>query len=156
MFPSASTSLKCFGSPFSAPSLKASKRLSKSSASRLQTSSIILTNSSLLSVKVDVTISQRRSRLCRRGSLNVKERRQVAVVKVASNANNGDGASDSNRSFIERDANKSARVLQNQKPMRFGFIGWIRRISWIGKIGWTITLKLLLFFLPKNRNVNHL
>ena len=123
MFPSASTSLKCFGSPFSAPSLKASKRLSKSSASRLQTSSIILTNSSLLSVKVDVTISQRRSRLCRRGSLNVKERRQVAVVKVASNANNGDGASDSNRSFIERDANKSARVLQNQKPMRFGFIG---------------------------------
>ena len=123
MFPSASTSLKCFGSPFSAPSFKASKRLSKSSASRLQTSSIILTNSSLLSVKVDVTISQRRSRLCRRGSLNVKERRQVAVVKVASNANNGDGANDSNRSFIERDANKSARVLQNQKPMRFGFIG---------------------------------
>ena len=53
----------------------------------------------------------------------MKERRQVAVVKVASNANNGDGASDSNRSFIERDANKSARVLQNQKPMRFGFIG---------------------------------
>ena len=43
----------------------------------------------------------------------------------ASDVNNvaDGGTSDSHRSFIERDANKSARVLQNQKPLRFGFIG---------------------------------
>lgn len=54
--------------------------------------------------------------------------RHAAVINMASNAaagggDGGSGASDSHRSFIERDANKSARVLQNQKPLRFGFIG---------------------------------
>tara|TARA_B110000459_G_scaffold14553_1_gene14224 strand:+ start:4116 stop:5393 length:1278 start_codon:yes stop_codon:yes gene_type:complete len=56
----------------------------------------------------------------------VERRRQhVAVVNGASDVNNvtDGGTSDSHRSFIERDANKSARVLQNQKPLRFGFIG---------------------------------
>jgi|TARA_B110000483_G_scaffold64927_1_gene81024 pyrroline-5-carboxylate reductase len=56
----------------------------------------------------------------------VERRRQhIAVVNGASDVNNvtDGGASDSHRSFIERDANKSARVLQNQKPLRFGFIG---------------------------------
>jgi pyrroline-5-carboxylate reductase len=56
----------------------------------------------------------------------VERRRQhIAVVNGASDVNNvtDGGTSDSHRSFIERDANKSARVLQNQKPLRFGFIG---------------------------------
>lgn len=61
-----------------------------------------------------------------RHSPPVERRRQhIAVVNGASDANNvtDGGTSDSHRSFIERDANKSARVLQNQKPLRFGFIG---------------------------------
>ena len=59
----------------------------------------------------------------------MKERRQVAVVKVASNANNGDGASDSNRSFIERDANKSALCCKT-KSNAIGLSGagrWLKR-----------------------------
>ena len=61
-----------------------------------------------------------------RHSPPVERRRQhIAVVNGASDVNNvtDGGTSDSHRSFIERDANKSARVLQNQKPLRFGFIG---------------------------------
>ena len=61
-----------------------------------------------------------------RHSPRVERRRQhIAVVNGASDVNNvtDGGTSDSHRSFIERDANKSARVLQNQKPLRFGFIG---------------------------------
>ena len=54
-----------------------------------------------------------------------RRRQHIAVVNGASDVNNvtDGGTSDSHRSFIERDANKSARVLQNQKPLRFGFIG---------------------------------
>ena len=62
----------------------------------------------------------------KRHSPPVERRRQhIAVVNGASDVNNvtDGGTSDSHRSFIERDANKSARVLQNQKPLRFGFIG---------------------------------
>ena len=51
----------------------------------------------------------------------MKERRQVAVVKVASNANNGDGASDSNRSFIERD--EQVRSCAAKPKANVGFIG---------------------------------
>jgi len=64
--------------------------------------------------------------LSTRHSPPVERRRQhIAVVNGASDVNNvtDGGTSDSHRSFIERDANKSARVLQNQKPLRFGFIG---------------------------------
>ena len=56
-----------------------------------------------------------------RHSPPVERRRQhIAVVNGASDVNNvtDGGTSDSHRSFIERDANKSARVLQNQKPLR--------------------------------------
>ena len=63
-------------------------------------------------------------------SLNVKERRQVAVAKVASNANNGDGASDSNRSFIERDMNKSARCCKTKSQCDLVLSGagrWLKR-----------------------------
>ena len=94
MFPIASASFKCIAStPFSASSLQPSH-------------------------------SQRL--LSKRHSPPVERRRQhIAVVNGASDVNNvtDGGASDSHRSFIERDANKSARVLQNQKPLRFGFIG---------------------------------
>ena len=94
MFPIASASFKCIAStPFSASSLQPSH-------------------------------SQRL--LSTRHSPPVERRRQhVAVVNGASDVNNvtDGGTSDSHRSFIERDANKSARVLQNQKPLRFGFIG---------------------------------
>lgn len=94
MFPIASASFKCIAStPFSASSLQPSH-------------------------------SQRL--LSTRHSPPVERRRQhIAVVNGASDANNvtDGGTSDSHRSFIERDANKSARVLQNQKPLRFGFIG---------------------------------
>ncbi len=94
MFPIASASFKCIAStPFSASSLQPSH-------------------------------SQRL--LSTRHSPPVERRRQhIAVVNGASDVNNVDdgGTSDSHRSFIERDANKSARVLQNQKPLRFGFIG---------------------------------
>ena len=94
MFPIASASFKCIAStPFSASSLQPSH-------------------------------SQRL--LSTRHSPPVERRRQhIAVVNGASDVNNvtDGGASDSHRSFIERDANKSARVLQNQKPLRFGFIG---------------------------------
>ena len=94
MFPIASASFKCIAStPFSASSLQP-------------------------------THSQRL--LSKRHSPPVERRRQhIAVVNGASDVNNvtDGGASDSHRSFIERDANKSARVLQNQKPLRFGFIG---------------------------------
>ncbi len=94
MFPIASASFKCIAStPFSASSLQPSH-------------------------------SQRL--LSTRHSPPVERRRQhIAVVNGASDVNNvtDGGTSDSHRSFIERDANKSARVLQNQKPLRFGFIG---------------------------------
>ena len=94
MFSIASASFKCIAStPFSASSLQPSH-------------------------------SQRL--LSTRHSPPVERRRQhIAVVNGASDANNvtDGGTSDSHRSFIERDANKSARVLQNQKPLRFGFIG---------------------------------
>ena len=94
MFPIASASFKCIAStPFSASSLQPSH-------------------------------SQRL--LSKRHSPPVERRRQhIAVVNGASDVNNvaDGGTSDSHRSFIERDANKSARVLQNQKPLRFGFIG---------------------------------
>lgn len=94
MFPIASASFKCIAStPFSASFLQPSH-------------------------------SQRL--LSTRHSPPVERRRQhIAVVNGASDANNvtDGGTSDSHRSFIERDANKSARVLQNQKPLRFGFIG---------------------------------
>ena len=94
MFPIASASFKCIAStPFSASSLQPSH-------------------------------SQRL--LSTRHSPRVERRRQhIAVVNGASDVNNvtDGGTSDSHRSFIERDANKSARVLQNQKPLRFGFIG---------------------------------
>ena len=94
MFPIASASFKCIAStPFSASSLQTSH-------------------------------SQRL--LSTRHSPPVERRRQhIAVVNGASDVNNvtDGGTSDSHRSFIERDANKSARVLQNQKPLRFGFIG---------------------------------
>ena len=94
MFPIASASFKCIAStPLSASSLQPSH-------------------------------SQRL--LSTRHSPPVERRRQhIAVVNGASDANNvtDGGTSDSHRSFIERDANKSARVLQNQKPLRFGFIG---------------------------------
>lgn len=94
MFPIVSASFKCIAStPFSASSLQPSH-------------------------------SQRL--LSTRHSPPVERRRQhIAVVNGASDVNNvtDGGASDSHRSFIERDANKSARVLQNQKPLRFGFIG---------------------------------
>jgi pyrroline-5-carboxylate reductase len=94
MFPIASASFKCIAStPFSASSLQPSH-------------------------------SQRL--LSTRHSPPVERRRQhIAVVNGASGVNNvtDGGTSDSHRSFIERDANKSARVLQNQKPLRFGFIG---------------------------------
>ena len=94
MFPIVSASFKCIAStPFSASSLQPSH-------------------------------SQRL--LSTRHSPPVERRRQhVAVVNGASDVNNvtDGGTSDSHRSFIERDANKSARVLQNQKPLRFGFIG---------------------------------
>ena len=94
MFSIASASFKCIAStPFSASSLQPSH-------------------------------SQRL--LSKRHSPPVERRRQhIAVVNGASDVNNvaDGGASDSHRSFIERDANKSARVLQNQKPLRFGFIG---------------------------------
>ena len=42
-------------------------------------------------------------------------------TKVVNNNNNNNNYD--KRSFIERDADKSARVLQNQEPLRFGFIG---------------------------------
>jgi len=94
MFPIASASFKCIAStPFSASSLQPGH-------------------------------SQRL--LSTRHSPPVERRRQhIAVVNGASDVNNvtDGGTSDSHRSFIERDANKSARVLQNQKPLRFGFIG---------------------------------
>ena len=94
MFPIASASFKCIAStPFSASFLQPSH-------------------------------SQRL--LSTRHSPPVERRRQhIAVVNGASDVNNltDGGTSDSHRSFIERDANKSARVLQNQKPLRFGFIG---------------------------------
>ncbi len=94
MFPIVSASFKCIAStPFSASSLQPSH-------------------------------SQRL--LSTRHSPPVERRRQhIAVVNGASDVNNvtDGGTSDSHRSFIERDANKSARVLQNQKPLRFGFIG---------------------------------
>lgn len=94
MFPIASASFKCIAStPLSASSLQPSH-------------------------------SQRL--LSTRHSPPVERRRQhIAVVNGASDVNNvaDGGTSDSHRSFIERDANKSARVLQNQKPLRFGFIG---------------------------------
>ena len=94
MFPIASASFKCIAStPFSASSLQPSH-------------------------------SQRL--LSTRHSPPVERRRQhIAVVNGESDVNNvtDGGTSDSHRSFIERDANKSARVLQNQKPLRFGFIG---------------------------------
>jgi len=94
MFPIASASFKCIAStPFSASSLQPSH-------------------------------SQRL--LSTRHSPPVERRRQhIAVVNGASDVNDvtDGGTSDSHRSFIERDANKSARVLQNQKPLRFGFIG---------------------------------
>ena len=94
MFSIASASFKCIAStPFSASSLQPSH-------------------------------SQRL--LSTRHSPPVERRRQhIAVVNGASDVNNvtDGGTSDSHRSFIERDANKSARVLQNQKPLRFGFIG---------------------------------
>ena len=94
MFPIASASFECIAStPFSASSLQPSH-------------------------------SQRL--LSTRHSPPVERRRQhIAVVNGASDVNNvtDGGTSDSHRSFIERDANKSARVLQNQKPLRFGFIG---------------------------------
>ena len=94
MFPIASASFKCIAStPFSASSLQPSH-------------------------------SQRL--LSTRHSPPVERRRQhIVVVNGASDVNNvaDGGTSDSHRSFIERDANKSARVLQNQKPLRFGFIG---------------------------------
>ena len=96
MFPIASASFKCIAStPFSASFLQPSH-------------------------------SQRLLILSTRHSPPVERRRQhIAVVNGASDVNNvtDGGTSDSHRSFIERDANKSARVLQNQKPLRFGFIG---------------------------------
>ena len=94
MFPIASASFKCIAStPFSASSLQPSH-------------------------------SQRL--LSTRHSPPVERRRQhIAVVNGASDVNNvaDGGTSDSHRSFIEKDANKSARALQNQKLLRFGFIG---------------------------------
>jgi len=64
-------------------------------------------------------------RLFRHSPPMERRRQHIAVVNGASDVNNvtDGGTSDSHRSFIERDANKSARVLQNQKPLRFGFIG---------------------------------
>ena len=62
--------------------------------------------------------------LSTRHSPPVERRRQhIAVVNGASDVNNVTDGGTSDSSFIERDANKSARVLQNQKPLRFGFIG---------------------------------
>lgn len=94
MFPIASASFKCIAStPFSASSLQPSH------------------SQRLLSTRQSPPVERRRQ--------------HIAVVNGASDANNvtDGGTSDSHRSFIERDANKSARVLQNQKPLRFGFIG---------------------------------
>ena len=94
MFPIASASFKCIAStPFSASSLQPSH------------------SQRLLSTRHSPPVERRRQR--------------IAVVNGASDVNNvtDGGTSDSHRSFIERDANKSARVLQNQKPLRFGFIG---------------------------------
>ena len=94
MFPIASASFKCIAStPFSASSLQPSH------------------SQRLLSTRQSPPVERRRQ--------------HIAVVNGASDVNNvtDGGTSDSHRSFIERDANKSARVLQNQKPLRFGFIG---------------------------------
>ena len=94
MFPIASASFKCIAStPFSASFLQPSH------------------SQRLLSTRQSPPVERRRQ--------------HIAVVNGASDANNvtDGGTSDSHRSFIERDANKSARVLQNQKPLRFGFIG---------------------------------
>lgn len=94
MFPIASASFKCIAStPFSASFLQPSH------------------SQRLLSTRQSPPVERRRQ--------------HIAVVNGASDVNNvtDGGTSDSHRSFIERDANKSARVLQNQKPLRFGFIG---------------------------------
>jgi pyrroline-5-carboxylate reductase len=74
--------------------------------------------------KITSSTSERQKQNLSRRIIKEQRRRRTNVViktKVVNNNNNNNNYD--KRSFIERDADKSARVLQNQEPLRFGFIG---------------------------------